>query len=317
MMSGPATLVVTAADAGMRLDKFLARAGAAGSVAEAKRLLAEGLVRVHGRHAKKGERLVAGAIVTMGPRAAGGAEPAVSLEVLLENEDLVALNKPAGLHAVARRAGDRSLATAIIAGFPGCAGASPDSREGGLVHRLDQGTSGVIVAAKHPSAWRSLRASIADGACRKAYLAEVEGDPGTIVALPEHVMRAGAGGLIVTAPIGRLGRRGDRVQIASGRAPLVARSEIEIVERRGPTTLVRVTLTRGRAHQVRAHLAYLGTPLLGDRIYGGGGLDGELTFRLHAATITFAVPKDGSTITIAAPLPGWAMAGERSPTAMP
>jgi 23S rRNA pseudouridine1911/1915/1917 synthase len=106
----------------------------------------------------------------------------------------------------------------------------------------------------------------------------------------------------VSAPIGRTGRRGGRVKLAGGRRPLEARTEVEVVERRAATTLVRAKLAKGRAHQVRVHLAHLGSPVVGDAVYGQGGGD----LHLHALSVTFLHPMSGEPLRIASPPPAWA-----------
>src|SRR5204863_5937560 len=132
--------------------------------------------------------------------------------------------------------------------------ASPDRREGGLVHRLDTGTSGVLIAARSAGVWPELRAALTEPGCEKTYLAEVVGAP------------AERG--IETAPIGRVGRRGGRVRVGGGRQPQEAETAWEVIERRAATALVRVRLSAGRPHQVRAHLAAAGHPIVGDGKYG-------------------------------------------------
>ena len=187
-----------------------------------------------------------------------------------------------------------TAANAIVARFPECAAASPDPREGGLVHRLDTGTSGVLVAARSARVWPELRAALTGDDCEKTYLAEVAGAP------------ADAG--VETAPIGRVGRRGGRVRVGGGRQPMAAETAWQVIERRATTALLRVTLSAGRHHQVRAHLAAAGHPIVGDTRYGDGNGkedDGEL-LRLHAWAVRFKHPVSGETIFIEAPPPDWA-----------
>lgn len=133
-----------------------------------------------------------------------------------------------------------------------------------------------------------MRRALADPGCEKIYLAEVRG-------------RAGAGQSL--EPIGRTGRRVARVRVGGGRAPLAAHTTWELLEPRGQTSLVRVRLSKGRAHQVRAHLAAAGHAIAGDPLYGGGGEGG---LRLHAAAIRFRHPRTAQTISIEAPPPDWA-----------
>ena len=162
---------VGAADDGRRLDVFV---GSALSVshAAARRLIADGCVRVDGRPRAKGALLRAGEVVTVvrGAEATGvvAAAPidAASLSVLYEDDVLVAIDKPAGMPSHPLRAGEQgTAANALCARYPECAIASMDPREGGLVHRLDTDTSGVLVAARTKEAWQSLRRAVgAEGA---------------------------------------------------------------------------------------------------------------------------------------------------------
>ncbi|HSY39649.1 MAG TPA: RluA family pseudouridine synthase [Polyangia bacterium] len=285
--------------AGARVDQFVAGAVPGLSVAAARRLVALGAVRVDGRAARKGARLIAGQTVELDD--AGGAaeapdarrvraDPAVPISVLLIDGAFIAVDKAAGVPSHPQAAGETgTVANGLAARFPECATASPDPREGGLVHRLDTGTSGVLIAARSSAAWASLRSALSQAGCAKTYLAEVVGTPAD----------TGAS----NAPIGRVGRRGARVRVdGGGRNPLPAHTTWEVVERRGETTLMRVRLSKGRTHQVRAHLAAAGHPIVGDELYG----DGVGDLHLHAASVRFVDPGSGREILIEAPPPEWA-----------
>jgi 23S rRNA pseudouridine1911/1915/1917 synthase len=295
---------VDEAGAGGRVDHLVAGAMPGLGVAGARRLVAAGSVRVDGRIARKGERVLAGQTVEIEdarePAAAAAsavADDTLVVSWLAVDETLVAIDKPAGMPSHPLRTGERgTAANAIVARFSECGAASPDAREGGLVHRLDNETSGVLVAARGRRAWDELRAALRAATCVKTYLAEVAGAP------PERGVE--------TAPIGRAGRRGGRVRVGSGRAPLAARTEWEVVERRGATTLVRARLHAGRAHQVRAHLAAAGFPIVGDAVYGDEAARAAAPrLRLHAHTISFVHPRTRATLLIEAPPPPWAILG--------
>jgi 23S rRNA pseudouridine1911/1915/1917 synthase len=284
--------------AGARLDHVVAAALPGRSAAAARRLVERGAVRVDGRIGKKGDRLSLEQTVEIDDAAAAlespegrgvRADPAAPLSVLRVDPAFVAVDKPSGVPSHPRAAGETgTAANAIVARFPECAAASPDAREGGLCHRLDTGTSGVLIAARSRAAWTALRAALSGGGCQKTYLAEVAGTP---AATGES-----------SAAIGRTGRRGARVRLDGGRNPLPARTNWEVVEQRAETALVRVHLAKGRSHQVRAHLAAAGHSIVGDALYGGEG--GPL--RLHAASVRFVHPETGETILVEAPAPAWA-----------
>jgi 23S rRNA pseudouridine1911/1915/1917 synthase len=287
---------------GQRVDHLVAALIPGRSVAVARRLLAAGAVRVDGRIARKGTRLEAGqeieiddALLATGePRAVPVvADASMAITVLHADAAMVAIAKPAGVPSHPLLVGERgAAANGLVARFPECAAASPDAREAGLVHRLDTGTSGVLVAARSAEMWPRLRAALTGPDCEKQYLAEVQGRP------------VGSGG--TSAPIGRTGRRGATVRVDGGRRPQPARTEWDVVETRPETALLRVRLHAGRAHQVRAHLASAGLPIVGDVQYGGGNLAGG-GFHLHAASLRLRHPVSGELILIEAPPPRWAM----------
>jgi 23S rRNA pseudouridine1911/1915/1917 synthase len=305
---------------GQRIDHAVAAAIPGLSVAAARRLLLAGAVAIDGRRPRKGAKVgasEAGAAIEIDDAALAAADrtarapiapdPSVAVTLLYEDDALIAIAKPAGVASHPLAPGQLgTAANAIAARFPECATASPNPREGGLVHRLDTGTSGVLIAARSAAVWPELRAALTAGDCEKIYLAEVAGAP------------ADAGR--ETTPIGRVGRRGGRVRVGGGRQPLPAETAWAVVERRPTTALVRVRLGAGRHHQVRAHLAAAGHPIVGDRRYGDAGADerrpvnepaegsGE-ALHLHAASVRFRHPISGETILIEAPLPDWAMIG--------
>lgn len=295
------------AGAGVRLDQFVARL-LGGSVHAARRLILDGRVSLDGRSArgsKKGLHLTPGQTITVevGATTSDGVtpEPEAALEILYCDAHLVAVNKPAGIPSQPLRAGERgTLANALVARFPECAGAGGDRREAGLGHRLDNGTSGVALAARRHDVWLALRAALTSPSCEKTYLAEVVGRPSE----PQGSL---------AEPIGRHGRRGSRVVVGGqGRNPLPAVTAWEVVELRADSALLRVRLQAGRPHQVRAHLASLGHPLVGDLLYGHGTASevaqrlGAGPVRLHAASVRLLHPITGEPISIEAPPPPWA-----------
>jgi 23S rRNA pseudouridine1911/1915/1917 synthase len=297
----------------MRLDGFLARRKVVPSAAAARRALASGIVHVNGRAAKKGDHLQAGDVVDMGDRPSAlillKPTPELKLAVLYQDDNVVAVDKPASIASHPLRPDDGpTVAGALIAQFPECASASPDPREGGLGHRLDVGTSGVLLAARNREAWHRLREAMATSNCEKIYFAEICGRFPTPDNFQDEFVVPGPqpSSFVVTVPIGRRGRHGSKVLFAAGRQPLPARTLVTFLEPREGGALVEARLSRGRAHQIRAHLAYLKIPVAGDTTYGqvdhthGSGL------HLHAWAITLVHPITGSPLRIEAPLPSWA-----------
>lgn len=301
-------------ETGLRLDAFLARRNVFPSAAAARRALASGIVTINGRAAKKGAHLQVGDVVQLCDGAVANVvlvpEPRLQLDVLYEDSDIVAVDKPAGMASHPLHPGDsETVASALIARYPECTAASPDAREGGLGHRLDVGTSGVLLAARSRQAWHRLREALAAPSCQKIYLAEIRGDfpdgfpasdPRSEFVLPGPRPFC----FLVSAPIGRQGRRRGKVKVAGGRQPLPARTEVMLVERRVGGAMVEARLARGRSHQVRAHLAYLGIPVRGDATYGEA--DPPSGLHLHAWAVSFLHPVTARPLRIEAPLPDWA-----------
>ena len=276
-----------------RADKALARHFPDAGRRQLAALFEAGEVRVRGKRVKKGDRLVAGDVVELARAPVTGealrpvADPALVLDVLVERPDLVAIAKPAGVPSQPLRAGELgTIANALAARWPECAALAPggtyDPRDGGLVHRLDIGTSGVLVAARTATAYRALREAFGAGGITKEYLALTDARP---------VSRE------CDAP---LAQRGDHVAVdhADG---LAAHTAFTVERATADHALVRCSAHTGRMHQVRAHLAHVGAPIAGDTRYGGRPLAGHDGFFLHAAKLTLVF--GGETLAIEAPLP--------------
>lgn len=293
-VGGTLRFVAGAADADRRLDAALATlAGVARS--QAARWIDEGLVRVNGAPARASLRVVAGDVLTAEPRVPQplAAEPeAIPLVVLYEDADLLVIDKPAGL--VVHPAPGHARGTLVNALLHHCrdlAGIGGVLRPG-IVHRLDRGTSGVLVVAKRDEAHHALAAQFKDHSIERIYRALVRGLPGA-----EH-------GRIERA-IGR--HPGDRkrmsVRTNAGRAALTDWR----VERRyvhSGVSLLEIRPGTGRTHQIRVHLSASGLPIVGDAVYGRGGEQLALARpALHAAVLGFTHPTSGERMRFEAPLP--------------
>ncbi len=275
--------------AGMRVDVWLASALDL-SRARVKELLERGAIRIGGRPPRKGDRTVAGARVevtleTEDPRPVP--QPDLPLHVLHLDADLVAIDKPAGMPSHPLQPGERGTAVnALVARHPECADASADPREGGLVHRLDTLTSGVLLAARTPGAWRALRDAFSERRVDKRYLAVVTGpvaDEGEIDPPLRH--------------------RADHVEPAPGGEGREALTDFRVLSRAGDAALLEVRIHTGVLHQIRAHLAAVGAPVLGDTAYGGRPHPGLDRFFLHAWRLGLVLPVTGLRLEISAPLP--------------
>lgn len=295
------TQFTVAADEVGRLDAVLCRRFPAIGRRRWARAIADGSVEVDGRMAKKGHRVTAGTQVAVRSMPAVGlalapvAEPDSELAILHEDPRIVVVDKPAGVASHPLVAGESgTLANALVARYPECAAAALEAREGGLAHRLDRGTSGVLICARDREAWTALRTAFRQGAVHKSYLALVAG-------------RASNGSSEAS-----LVPRGRRTVIAHLDQPgaLDARTEWTVLDRSDHCSLLRARAESGRMHQIRAHLADAGYPLIGDPLYrgpatvlaGSHAIPVAMPF-LHAESISFPHP-DGQEVTVQTPLPG-------------
>ncbi|MGH7836366.1 MAG: RluA family pseudouridine synthase [Candidatus Binataceae bacterium] len=281
-----------------RLDQFLVRLGLAPSRRIARGLIAQGRVRVNGRLLHKGAVVDRDDQVDVTePSEAVGiqANAELTIKVLYQDSALLIVNKPALIPCHPLRADERgTVMNAIAAVYPETATVGDDPREGGLVHRLDNGTSGALIIARTNEALATLRAAIRSGAIAREYLALAAGRIESAVE--------------ITAPIAHHPKNPRKmVVVTEAHAATAARPASTIavpIDRYGEFTLLKVSPRTGRRHQIRIHLASLGHPLAGDELYGGPPLEGLAPgrFWLHLAALELESPVTGR-IRVEAPLP--------------
>ena len=297
-------LTVSAGEHPKRLDVFLSGHTSGLSRAGVQRLIEKGAVTVNGKHAKPSLKIRPGDTIDWDvPKPAPleiEGEP-IPLEVLYEDESLLVLNKPAGI-VVHPAPGHWSgtLVNALLHHIQ----QGPDrgrlsgigGRERlGLVHRLDKGTSGVMVIAKTDAAHRGLSKEFKDHTIHRVYLALITGAV------------KGSRGRVELA-IGRDSKNRQKIS-ARTTAPRQAVTEFQVIERFGKTAaLVEVRPQTGRTHQIRVHLASIGHPVLGDETYGGRKVcevnDQPISRpMLHARTLGFTHPITGKYLEYSAPPP--------------
>ena len=283
-------LEAAAADAGKRLDQLLAERLPEYSRSRLQEWIKQGRVQLNGL-AGKASYLVKGSerieVQPSEARPLRAVPEDLPLEILYEDKDVIAVNKPAGMvvHAGAGRHMG-TLVNALVYRFGKLSGVGGDMRPG-IVHRLDRETSGVILVARNDAAHRNLAAQFAGREVKKIYLALVQGK-----------VKAEAGR--ITSPIARDPVRRTRMtaKLARGRA---AMTEYQVLRRFEGCTLLEVRIGTGRTHQIRVHLASAGHPVVGDKLYGAAASPLGRFF-LHAHEISFTSPSSGQRVTVDAPL---------------
>jgi 23S rRNA pseudouridine1911/1915/1917 synthase len=283
--------------AGERLDRALTAALPALSRAQIQRLIKEGKITMNGKAVKASYRLEGGEqfrVILPEPVETALVPEAIPLDIRYEDEDMIVINKPAGMVVHPAPGHERgTLVNAVLAHAPDLPGVGGEKRPG-IVHRLDKDTSGLIVVAKHDVALRGVQRQFKQRSVRKVYLALVEG----------HIQPAEA---LIDAPIGRDPRQRKRMAVIppnrSARAR-PAQTSYQLIDRYGDFSLVECYPLTGRTHQIRVHLAFAGYPIVGDEVYGRrkSGLPLKRHF-LHAAELTFRRPADGESVTFRAELP--------------
>jgi len=289
------TLRLHAPAQGGRLDVVLVELLEGQSRSRVQKLIRGGRVEVEGRAiTKTGYALEGGEELRVHlpkPQATGLQPEAIPLDIIYEDQDLIIVNKPPGMvvHPSAGHAGG-TLVHAALAHAPDIQGVGEAGRPG-VVHRLDKDTSGLILLAKHDEAHRWLQRQFKDREVKKTYLALVEGVPPT---------PAGR----VEAPIGRDPKHRQRMAVVPKTRGREAVSIYRTRESFQGHALLEVEPETGRTHQIRVHLAFLGCPVVGDRIYGRRrSLVPAPRQMLHAHRLVFRLPSTPEPVAFEAGLP--------------
>lgn len=277
---------------GIRLDKYVSEECSELSRTHAQKLINSGHITVNDRVAKVGLKLNVGdrIDIIIPPTTPTPLLPeAIPLNIIYEDDDLLVVDKPAGL-AVHPAPGHPShtLVNAILSHLPGLAEIS-DSERPGIVHRLDKDASGIMVVAKNNTAQLNLIDQFKARSVVKAYLVLVKGR-----LTPED-------GLI-EAPIGRDPRNRKRMAVVAEAEGRDARTRYHVIKYMGNYTLLEVRTETGRTHQIRVHLLAIGYPVVGDNVYGAKSAFLSRQF-LHACRLGFKLPSSGEYVEFTSDLP--------------
>jgi len=304
MSDAPQIIQVSPEEAGLRLDRVVSARNSELSRTRVQELIQAGFVLLNGKHAKDSHKVHAGDVVefTPQPRPALQAEPEnIPLDVLYEDDDLLAVNKPAGMTVHAGAGNSRGTLVNALLGRGQALSQGGDTLRPGIVHRIDKETSGIVLVAKNDFAHAKLSEAFRARHVQKTYLALVQG------LLKEDRGR-------IDLPIARDPVRRNRMTARRAGSLPGAREALtgwRVLARFDSVTLVEVRIHTGRTHQIRVHFAALRHPVVGDTLYGASrqlpvgraSLPSLGRNFLHAAKIGFPQPRTGQLIHLTAPLP--------------
>ncbi len=283
-----------------RLDHYLVRTGFAPSRRVAQELVERGLVRINGRRSKKSE--VVGAedrveVAATNRRAVIEPNADLPLEVIHQDAAVLVVNKPGGVPCHPLNAEERdTVMNAVVARFPDVATVGEKPLEGGLLHRLDNGTSGALLIARNRGTFDKLRDSIRAGRIARRYQALVAGslEHKTEIDTPIAHHAKNARKMVI----------GDPSSANPKRAGRAATTLVEPLRRVGEFTLLSIAPKTGSRHQIRVHLASIGHPIVGDALYGGpaSAALAHGRFWLHLCEVAFDSPAVGH-VKVTAPVP--------------
>ncbi len=302
MSGGKSIIEGTLPEGGLRLDKALADASGL-SRQRIQALLADGLIALDGRAVDQPSlKVSAGAVFSIAVPEAAPADAVaqdIPLTVVFEDDDLLVVDKPAGLvvHPAAGNP-DGTLVNALLHHCRGKLSGIGGVARPGIVHRIDKDTSGLLVVAKTDAAHEGLSAQFADHSIERAYRAVVSGRP-----IPPKGT--------VTGAIGRSSKDRKKMALVEDGRGKHAVTHYRTLEPLGPASLIECRLETGRTHQVRVHMASIGHPLLGDGTYGrNSALLRPILQRtdfsrqaLHAAELGFVHPVNGENVQFVSEIP--------------
>jgi len=277
---------------GARLDKYVTDHFTELSRTRIQKLISNGYVKVNGKIAKAGLKLSSGDSLTVSLPPATPDElipEDIPLSIIYEDDDLLVVDKPAGLtvHPAPGHA-SHTLVNAILSHLPELPDTG-DRQRPGIVHRLDKDTSGVMLVAKTIPAYGNLTGQFKARSVAKTYLALVRG----------HLSpQDGA----IEAPIGRDSRNRERMSVVAENQGKEARTEYHVINYVSGYTLLEIKPETGRTHQIRVHLAAIGYPVMGDKVYGVKSPHLSRQF-IHALRIGFKLPSSGEYVEFTAELP--------------
>jgi 23S rRNA pseudouridine1911/1915/1917 synthase len=283
---------VTSADAGTRLDRFLAKTAPEFSRSRIQTLIRQGHITLNAVASRARDMVRAGdrvALVEPPIEAIDLAPEKIALSVLFEDDDLIVINKPAGI-SVHPGAGRKSgtVVNALLSHCKDLSGIGGKERPG-IVHRLDKETSGCLVAAKNDFAHIELARQFVSRTVDKIYLALVAGK-----------LRRACGSIVAPITRHRVHRKKMTIAREGGR---MAQTDFKVVRTGPEASLLECRLHSGRTHQIRVHLQHLGYPILGDSVYGGRRAGHFLRQMLHAWKLSFDHPRMKRRMEFEAPVP--------------
>ena len=295
MMDDAPWKIVEVTSDGTRLDVWLAKQFHQLSRRGAQAFVEQGKVRVNQRTSSKSQMLNSGDKVALLVEPAPKnwrplANPELPIDVVIEDNAFLVVNKPSGMPSTANSPDDRlTLANAIIARYPECAGIGGHNGDAGLLHRLDNDTSGLLIAARHVRAYKTLKSMQENNQIEKRYLA--------LVSLAAQLQAPQT----ISVPLDAKRKGSKKVAVVRGGQRAV--THVEEITAMGAFGLVKLLIYRGVRHQIRVHLAQQGAPICGDPLYDGPVVPGLDRLFLHASGLTFFHPVTNQPVVTDCPLP--------------